>query len=303
MGLADTATAIRELSVEALRSLLFVPATRPRAIDRAAKSAADAVILDLEDGVAAAEKAAGRAAAAAAIAVVSGAGRTALVRVNAGASGLARDDLMAVVGPGLAGVVVPKAEHPQDLRDIDVLLREAETSASIRPGTVKVIATIESARALLRCEAIATAIDRIMGIAIGGEDYTADIGVERDAGGLALQHIRGVVVQVAAAVGLLAVDAPYIDFRDARALARDARTARAVGLKAKFVIHPGQIATVNRVFAPTAREIARARRVVAAYDARDPAVAAIAVDGRMVDAPVAARARALLARARTRPGT
>jgi citrate lyase subunit beta/citryl-CoA lyase len=278
-----------------LRSLLFVPASRQRTIDSAARSAADAVILDLEDGVAPAEKSAARERARIAIDALRGADKSAMVRVNSVDTGLARDDLMSVVREGLDAVVAPKVQQPQDLRDLDVLLREAEMANGVRPGAVGVIPIIESARAVLRCEAIAQAVDRLIGIAIGGEDYTADIGVERDAGGLALQHVRGVVVQVAVAYGLASIDAPYIDFSDERGLLRDAQVARKVGLKGKFVIHPGQIAAVNRVFSPTAREIARAKRIVNAYDSRASDVAAISVDGRMVDAPVAERARALLA--------
>jgi citrate lyase subunit beta/citryl-CoA lyase len=207
---------------------------------------------------------------------------------------LTRADLMTVVGEGLGVVVLPKVEAPQDLRDLDVLLREAEMARGVRPGTVGVLPIIESARAVLRCEAIAQAIDRLVGVAIGGEDYTADIGVERDAEGLALQHIRGVVVQVAAAYGLTPIDAPYIDFSDGSGLERDARVARGIGLKGKFVIHPDQVDTVNRVFSPNAREIARAQRIVDAYASASDG-AAISVDGRMVDAPVAERARAVLA--------
>jgi citrate lyase subunit beta/citryl-CoA lyase len=227
-----------------------------------------------------------------------------MVRVNAVDTGLTRDDLMAVVRDGLDAVVAPKVQQPQDLRDLDVLLREAEVANGVRPGDIGVIPIIESARAVLRCEAIARAVDRLVGVAIGGEDYTADIGVERDADGLALQHIRGVVVQVAVACGLTPIDAPYIDFSDERGLLRDAQVARKIGLKGKFVIHPGQIAAVNHIFSPTAREIARAKRIVNAYDNRPEGIAAINVDGAMVDAPVAARARALLELASsTRPRT
>jgi citrate lyase subunit beta/citryl-CoA lyase len=277
-----------------LRTLLFVPALKQRTIDSAARSDADAVIIDLEDAVPDGEKAAARELARASLPLLRDAGKTAIVRVNGIETALTRDDVMAVVCEELDAVVMPKVGHPQDLRDLDVLLREAEMAHGVRPGTVAVIPIIESARAVLRCEAIAGSIDRITAIAIGGEDYTADIGVERDAGGLALQHIRGVVVQVAAAHGMTPIDAPYIGFKDAAGLEQDARIARAIGLKGKFVIHPDQVATVNSVFAPNAREIALAKRIVEAYDARPDGVGAISVDGRMVDAPVVARARAVL---------
>jgi len=283
--------------VTLLRSLLFVPASQARRIDSAARSGADGVILDLEDGVAPGDKTAARALARGSIARLRSTGKAPMVRVNGIETGVTRDDVLAVVCDGLASVVLPKVQAPQDLRDLDVLLREAEMANGVRPGTVGVLPIIESARAVLRCEAIARAIDRVTGIAVGGEDYTAEIGVERDAEGLALQHIRGVVVQVAAAYGLAAIDSPYIDFKDARGLERDARIARAIGLKGKLVIHPDQIEIVNRVFSPSAQEIARARRIIDAFAAGDGS--AISVDGRMVDAPVAERAKAVVALAAT----
>jgi citrate lyase subunit beta/citryl-CoA lyase len=281
--------------VTPLRSLLFVPAMRQRTIESAARSAADAAIIDLEDAVAADGKAAARELARSSLAKLRAAGKVTMVRVNGIDSGLTRDDVMAVVCGELDAVVLPKVSAPQDLRDLDVLLREAEMAAGVRPGSVGVVPIIESARAVLRCEAIAQAVDRLMGIAIGGEDYTADIGVERDADGLSLQHIRGVVVQVAVAYGLTPIDTPYIDYRDAEGLERDSRVARAIGLKGKFVIHPDQVDSVNSVFSPNEREIAQARRIVHAYEERVDGAAAISVDGRMVDAPVVERARALLA--------
>lgn len=283
-----------------VRTLLFVPASNERMIAHAARGDADAVILDLEDGVADEQKAAARQLARRSIATLRDAGKTAVVRVNGIETNATRDDVLAVIADGLTAVVLPKVQHPQDLRDLDVLLREAEVANGVRPGDVAVVPIIESARAVLRCEAIVTAIDRVAGIAIGGEDYTRDIGVERDADGLALMHIRGAVVQLAAAYGLTAIDAPYIDFKDERGLKRDCDVARAIGLKAKFVIHPDQVPTVNRIFSPSEREIAQARHIVDAWEKRDTAIGAISVDGRMVDAPVVERARQTLSTAKTR---
>jgi citrate lyase subunit beta/citryl-CoA lyase len=285
-----------EADVRLMRSLLFVPANRDRMIAGARRSAADAIVLDLEDAVAGAAKPEGRAAAAAAIPAFAADGRELFVRLNGLASRLTRDDVLAVVRPGLAGVVLPKVDAPQHLRDLDVLLREAEMANDVRPGDIAVIPIIESARAVLRCEEIAQATDRLIALSIGGEDYSADIGVERDAGGIGLQHIRSVVVQVATAYGLAPIDTPYADYRDEKGLIAETTLARAIGLKGKYVIHPDQIATANRLFAPDARQAADARRVIDAYErALADGVGSVSLHGRMVDAPVAARARALLA--------
>jgi len=284
------------------RTLLFVPADKERMLEAATRSAADVIVIDLEDAVAPDAKAAARERARDAIPRLAANGRPVFVRVNSISSELTRDDVIAVVGAGLAGVVLPKCDEPQDLRDLDVLLREAEMANGVRPGDIATIPIIESARAVLRCEAIALASDRVVALSVGGEDYTRHIGARRDATGAALQHIRSVVVTVAAAYGLLAIDTPYAGYRDAAGLMKDAKIARALGMKGKYVIHPGQIAAVNKAFTPTATELAEARRIVAAFDrAADAAEGTTSLNGRMIDAPIAARARAQIAAAAPTP--
>jgi citrate lyase beta subunit len=281
-----------------LRSLLFVPAGRERMLEHAETARADALVLDLEDAVPVRQKAAARALAKRWIPRLAKRNRPVFVRLNGLRSGLTRDDLMAVAGKQLAGVVLPKTESPQDLRDLDVFIREAEMAAGVRPGDIGTVALIESARAVLRCEEIARASDRLIALSIGGEDYTRDIGARRDAEGHALQHIRAVVVQVAAAYDLLSIDTPYTALNDNAGLADDARVARAIGLKGKYAIHPAQAPIINRAFTPSKGEVDEAQRIVDAYDGRRDG--AISVDGRMVDAPIVERARAVIAAAKRR---
>ncbi|MHB8377534.1 MAG: HpcH/HpaI aldolase/citrate lyase family protein [Dehalococcoidia bacterium] len=273
---------------------MFVPADRKRMVARAADAGADAVVLDLEDAVPPAAKPAARAAARRALDVLS-AHAPVFVRVNGVRTGLARDDILAVVYPGLAGVVLPKAEAPQDLRDLDVLLREAEMAHSLRPGDVAVVPIIESPRGLLRADEIARASDRVQAISLGAEDYCAELEVERNVEGTAIAYLRYQVVQVAAANGLIAIDTPYPDVRDREGLVAETRFARAVGFKGKYVLHPDQVAPVNDAFTPSDAEVARAHTTLAAYDSAH--TGAVNVDGRMVDAPVAERARRLIQRA------
>jgi citrate lyase beta subunit len=267
-------------------------------LEHARASRADALVLDLEDAVPARQKAAARNLAKRWIPQLAKRSRLVFVRVNGLASGLTRDDLLAVVSKQLAGVVLPKTDAPQDLRDLDVLLREAEMAAGVRPGDVRTIALIESARAVLRCEEIARGSDRLLALSVGGEDYTRDIGARRDGAGLALQHIRAVVVQVAAAYALRAIDTPYTTLNDDAGLAEDARIARAIGLSGKYAIHPAQAPVINRAFSPTKGEAEEAARIVDAFEAGNGG--AISVDGRMVDAPIVERARATLAAAKRR---
>ena len=284
--------------MELARTLLFVPGNRERMLERAGTAGADVVVIDLEDAVPVGEKKAARKLVHTWLPRLVASGQMVFVRVNGVHTGLTRDDVMAVVRKGLAGVVLPKAEEAQDLRDLDILLREAEMAHRVRPGDVRTMPIIESARGLLRCEDIARASDRLAALSIGGEDYTAELGVRRDGRGAALAHLRYVVVQVAVAYGLIPIDTPYTDTRDEKGLAAEARLAKSIGFKGKYVIHPGQVAAVNRVFTPTRDEVADARRVVeAAAAGAARGAGSVSLDGRMIDAPVVARARRLLAAA------
>jgi len=282
--------------MDTLRTLLFVPGNRQRMLERAPRAGADAIVIDLEDAVPRSEKRTARTLVRAAFPKLAASGVPIFVRVNNIHTGLARDDVMAVVRPGLAGIVHPKTDAPQDLRDLDVLLREAELKHKVRPGDIRTIPLIESPIAVLRCEAIALASDRIIALSLGGEDYTAALGVKRDAGGAALAYARGVIATVAAAYGMLAIDTPYAGIKDEPGLIAEARLAQAIGFKGKYLIHPDQAAPVNAVFSPSNDDVAYARRVVAAAAlARKQRRGAVALDGAMVDAPIVARAEQVIA--------
>lgn len=277
------------------RSLIFVPGIREGMIEKARGFAADVIVLDLEDSVPPAEKEQARKIVRRAIPVLAGLGHTVHVRVNPVDSGLARDDLAAVVCPELSGIGLPKAESAQDVRDIDVLIREQEMEHGVKPGTLALIPAIESARGVLRCEEICRASTRLTAITLGADDYTADLGVHRTREGRELDHARQVMAVCARAAGIVALDTPFADFRDEEGLLRESEWVRSLGFKGKYLIHPGQIEPVNRVFRPTEEEVAYARRVVAAFEAEVArGHAAVQVDGRMVDTPVAKRARALI---------
>jgi len=282
--------------VDLCRTLLFVPGNRPRMLDRAPRAGADVIVVDLEDAVPAGEKREARRLVRSLLPSLAGGPAAVYVRLNNIHTGLARGDLMDVVRPGLAGVVHPKTDQPQDLRDLDVLLREAEVRNRVRPGDVAVIPLIETPRAILRCHDIARATDRVAALSLGGEDYTAELGVPRS--DEALAYARGVIVTVAAALGVPAVDTPCPAIDDERGLAREAKLARSMGFRGKYVIHPDHVALVNRVFSPGADQIAASRRIVdAARRAEKQRKGSVALDGMMIDAPVVERARRLLAMA------
>jgi citrate lyase subunit beta/citryl-CoA lyase len=280
------------------RSHLFVPGAREDVLEKAGRFPADVICLDLEESVLPEEKARARALVNAAIATLSAAGRTVHVRLNSMASGETRADLAAVVRSGLAGVVLAKAQAPRDARQVDVLLREQELANGVAPGTVALVVAIESARALLRCEEISQASTRIAALMLGGEDFAFDMGVQRTREGRELEHARYVIATCARAAGLVALDTPWADIADIDGLTADAQRARSIGFEGKYVIHPTHIEPVNSVFSPGEAEVAYARRLLEAWEAAQSAGrGAVQFEGRMLDRPVAERARRVIEQA------
>ncbi len=268
-----------------LRSLLFVPGNRPNMLDKARPVTADVLTLDLEDAVPLAEKEAARTLVRQSLSSMARPGRSTFVRINSLGSGLAPADLEAVVAPGLDGINLPKAESAQDVDRVASLLSALEKARGLEANTLKIIAWIESARGLLQSYHIVSASPRVVGLALGADDYTLDMGMVRSESGEELFYPRSVIAVAATAAGWVAA-----------AWGWAASFARQLGFKGKFLIHPGQAEPVNRIFSPSAAEVEQARKVVAAFDqAVARGTAATSVDGKMVDIPVAERARKLLA--------
>jgi citrate lyase subunit beta/citryl-CoA lyase len=233
-----------------------------------------------------------------AIAKLARAGRTVQVRLNSIQSEETRSDLAAIAQPGLASVVLAKTQTPQEVRDVDVMLREQELAREITPGTIELVVAIESAQALLRCEAISKASTRLVALMLGAEDFTFDMGVRRTRDGLELDYARSVIATCARAVDLIAFDTPWADITDVEGLSADAERARALGFSGKYVIHPSHIEPVNDVFSPTEADVAQSKRVLEAWEtAHASGRGAVQLDGRMIDRPIVERARALLLQA------
>lgn len=277
------------------RSYLFAPANHARRREKAFDCGADAVILDLEDAVPPAGKAAAREAAAA---LLGDAGSTAAwVRINGQGSGWWLADLQAVVGPGLAGIVLPKAESVGQLAALDVAIADCERAAGLAEGSVAVMALVETAAGVSRLDVLAAATPRLVRLSFGVADYSLDLGLQPGPDEAEIAYVRARLTHASRAAGLQApVDSVVVDFRDAVRFRDSAERGRRFGMFGKLCIHPDQVALANEVFAPSAAEVARARAVVEAFVAAEAAgLAAIEVDGEFVDYPVVARARALLA--------
>ena len=281
-----------------LRSLLFAPGNEPRKVSKVATFGADAIILDLEDAVPDADKVATRALARAALKDLQG--PLVFVRVNGLKTGLTGGDVEGVVADGLDGIVLPKAESPDDVATLEAMLARAEQRAGLPPGRVKVLPIVETARGVLAASSIAGAGQRVLTLAFGSGDFTRDLelpSIRWSLEGAELFYARTKLIVDARAAGRpRPVDGPYVAVRDAKGFEEDCRTARRLGFQGKICIHPSQVPTANRMFAPDPDEVAFCRKVVEAFKAAEAAgSAAITVDGIFVDYPIVEKSERIIA--------
>lgn len=284
-----------------MRSLMFVPGHRERMIQRALglgglePSGLDAAILDLEDGVPPGCKDEARRMVASVLNATSRPLR--FVRMQRAVGNEAEADLDAIVRPGLAGVVAPKVRRPEEVEWLAYELEKREARAKVTPGSVRIVASIESAAALIDAPRIARASERLVGLLFGSEDFALDLGLpaKREDEAADMLYARSAIVVAAVAAGKVALDGIWPVIRDPAGLRADSLRARRLGFSGKTLIHPEQIAVVNEIFSPSAAEVEDARRIVRAFDeALARGDGAVALDGQMLDAPVVDRARRVL---------
>ncbi len=283
------------------RALLYVPGDQERKIVKATGLAVDSVCLDLEDGVAWPNKAAARALTARLLRERTFQAGERLVRIHAPSGpdgGLAAADLDAVLPARPDGIVIPKVEAPWQVQWVAYRLQQAEEAHGWPPGSVRVLAILETARGLEQRTAIARATPRLDALLFGAEDYTADIGAQRDPSNQEVLYARQAIVATAKAHDLQAIDIVYIRYKDLDGLAREAQEAARWGFDGKQVIHPAQVPVVQAAFTPSDDEIAAAQRVLDAYTrAQAQGLGVISLDGKMIDMPMVKAARRVLARA------
>ena len=286
----------QQRTIPILRSILFVPSIVERFVTRAPETGADVVCLDVEDSVPPAEKAKARAAAAEAIDGMPRSGFATFVRVNGLHTGLLEDDLLAVVRPGLDGIVLSKAHAAETVRRADHYLTILERQQGMETGTVSIIPLVESAEGILNSREISAASPRLVGLSLGAEDLAVDMGLQRSEEAREIEWPRAQLATAAAAADLAAIDTPEPDYTDMEHLERDSSYARSLGFRGKYCIHPGQVEVVNRVFSPTGQEIAEAKDVIRLLDNEGIAkgIAAIPVNGKMIDTPIYWQAKRLL---------
>ena len=273
-----------------LRSLLFVPGDSERKFAKAQTTGADALILDLEDSVAPSAKAGARDRVSRLLDDRSPRAWSFFVRVNALDTGLALDDLAAVVKPGLGALMIPKANGAEDILRFGHYLDAFETKAGMPIGSVKlaVVAT-ETAKAMFALGSYTPPHPRLAALTWGAEDLAAALGAtenhEADGGWtFPYQVARTQCLFAASAAEVAPIETIHADFRDAEGLERECRRSRRDGFVGRMAIHPDQVATINRCYTPSDAEIAHARRIVEAFAAQ-PGSGALSLDGKMIDIP------------------
>jgi citrate lyase subunit beta / citryl-CoA lyase len=289
------------------RSWMFVPGDSQRKIDKALGLAADAILLDIEDGVAPEAKDAARRQIAASlhqVAAGAGGGKPAsrapalYVRINAVGHDWMHADLAAVMQPALDGLALPKIETPEQVQRVERILDKREPESGIAPGSVRLIAAIESARGVLNACAIAASSPRVIGIMFGAEDFCRELNLpmRREGEARDLIYARSALATAAAAARVQAVDAVWPDLQDMEGLRKFALQSRRLGFSGMALIHPSQIDAVNSAFTPTAEEVDYCRRVLEAFEeAKARGLGAVAFGGKLLDAPIVDRARQTVA--------
>jgi len=289
--------------MDLLRSWMFVPGHRQRMIDKAMGLSVDAIMLDIEDGVAPGEKESARA-------LIGGAlGRerppnspARYVRINDVGHARMDADLEAVLRKGLNGLVLPKIDTPEEVLKVAAILKKREPELGMSAGAVRLLVAIESPKGLLNAPTIAACSARVIGLMFGAEDFGREIGLptSREAEARDMIYARSALVVAAASAHVQSVDGVWVDLKDTEGLWGFARQSRRLGFSGMSLIHPSQIDPINRVFSPTAEEIDYAKQVIKAYE---EAVArgdgSISFGGQLIDRPIVERARRTLEMAKT----
>lgn len=274
-----------------MRSLLYIPGNNPGMLQNCAVYGSDAVIFDLEDSISISEKDAARKLVKHALKSLDFGNLVVIVRVNALDTAYFESDLKELVPAAPHAIRLPKVESADDVLVADELISQLEKANGLQQGKIGIQAMLETARAIVNVNSIAAASPRLVGLTLGGQDLAADLGIRPTKEGLELLYAKSAVIIAAKAYGLQAFDTVFADVNDLEGLRAQASVGFALGFSGKAAIHPSQIPVINAVYTPEQKEVAWAVKIVtAAKEAEQQGLGVIAVDGRMVDAPVVAQA-------------
>lgn len=268
-------------------------------IEKGAASGVDAVIMDLEDGVALNNKPAARATIAAALREVNFGRTEKLVRINPVGSDWEDEDIHQTVIARPDGYILPKVQAAWQVQEVSAKLDAAERAHHWPHGGIRLMAIIETAKGIVNLREIAESDPRLDALIFGAEDLSGDIGATRTPEGREVLYARSKLVIHAKAFGRQAIDTPFISLNDLESLKAQTREGMLMGYDGKLAIHPRQVEPIQQIFTPSAEEIQHAQRLIHAHDARQAAgTGAFELDGKMVDMPMIRAAEKVLARAR-----
>lgn len=277
------------------RTMLFVPGNNPGMMSDAHIYGSDALMFDLEDSVSLGEKDAARLLIYHALKTIHYGECEKVVRVNSLSTPFGKADIEAMVAAGAEVIRLPKTETAQDIWDTEEEILRAEQKFGVPEGKTRMMAAIEGALGVVNAHAIASASKRLIGIALGAEDYCANLKTTRSKEGSELFYARSAIVVAARAAGIDAIDTVFSDVNDEEQLVKETQAVKQLGFDGKSVINPRQIKPVHKVFTPTPAEVQKALRIMEAgrhAEARGSGV--VALDGKMIDRPVILRAERCL---------
>lgn len=282
------------------RSMLFVPGSNAAMISNTFIYKPDSIMFDLEDAVALKEKDSARILVAHALQHPLYQEIETVVRVNPLDSEFGLADLNAVVRAGVDVVRMPKTETAQDVIDMDHEITEIEKACGREVGSTKMLAAIESPLGITQANQIATASKRLIGIALGAEDYVRNLKTERSPEGIELLFARCSILQAARAAGIQAFDTVYSNANNEEGFLAEAALIKQLGFDGKSLINPRQIELLHNLFAPTQKDVDQARRIIdAAEEAERNGLGVVSLNGKMIDAPIIDRAKLVLERAKS----
>ncbi|WP_313383505.1 citrate (pro-3S)-lyase subunit beta [Chishuiella sp.] len=285
-------------TVKLRRSMLFVPGANAAMISNSFIYKPDSLIFDLEDSVSIKEKDGARMLVVQALKHPFYKNIEKIVRVNSLTSDFGINDIKAVVAAGVDVIRLPKTDSAQDVLDMQKEIEAAEKKYGIEVGKTKMMAAIESAIGILNAREIAFSTDRLIGIALGAEDYVRDIKTERSPDGIELLFARSSILHAARAAGIMAFDTVYSDANNEEGFLKEATLIKQLGFDGKSLVNPRQIEMLHNLYAPTQKDVDFAKQVVeAAKEAAKIGLGVVSLNGKMVDVPIIERAKLVLEKA------
>ncbi|CEM63389.1 citrate (pro-3S)-lyase subunit beta [Treponema phagedenis] len=276
------------------RTMMFLPGNNPAMITDAHIYGADSIMIDLEDAVSVNQKDAARLLVYHALKRIDYGTTEVVVRINGLNTPFGKDDVIAMVKAGVDVIRLPKTDTPEEIHEVDALITAVEKEIGAE-GRTMMMAAIESATGIINAVQIAQASPRLMGIALGAEDYVTNLKTTRSSHAMEIFYAREQILHAARNAGLYALDTAFADINNIEAFRNEVQFIKDLGFDGKSVVHPKQIRVVHDIYTPSEKEITKALRVIAgAAEAERKGSGVIAVDGKMVDGPIITRAHRVI---------